>query len=351
MPSRKGRNFLTICAILVASMVLGVAALRGLLAPTSIKDRSGVLLGHQYPVLALAFDPDNERLSSAAGFPTNPREEVELIEWNISTAAPVRKSTGFQANLSTLSFSPDGLSLGTAGSTTGVRLWNVGSLRAINCLDANRSGFCCLAVSGNGSYLAAASRENEVMLWDCNGTHQWIRPSGHDRFAQALAFSSDSPMLGSGGSDGRVQLWDVASGKTLLTIAGHSAPVHAVTFAPDGQALATGDRAGTIKIWNVSTGVQTDSMVANEPEPAASTFIEGITCMAYAPDGQTLAVAVGSAVLLWDVSQRAWVAKLAGHDGKVHCLSYSHDGLLLASGAQNGSIRISDVNHLLGRAQ
>jgi WD40 repeat protein len=79
-------------------------------------------------------------------------------------------------------------------------------------------------------------------------------------------------------------------------------------------------------------------------------FGEEINALAFSPDGLTLAVACGSSVQLWDVSNWGQLLALTGHDGKVYCLAFSHDGMLLASGGQNGLIRVWDMARSLGKS-
>jgi WD40 repeat protein len=342
MPSRVERRFLAICAVFIAGLTALIAARNGM-APKSGKDRTAVLSGHRFPVLALAFDSDSHTLTSAAGFQTNPREEVELIVWNLASGSPVLRQTGFQANLAALAISQNGAALATAAGSGALRMWHVGSLHGTGGSDDCQSSLCCLAFSADGSKLASASRQNELILWDSTGVRLWSRPAGHDRFAQSLAFSPDGRTLASGGSDGTVRLWDVATGKSSRTILAYSTPVLAATFAPDGRTLATGDRTGIVKIWDVATGESLASLVANGGESAASKFVEEIAGLAFSPDGQTLAVAVGPSVQIWDVSSSQPLSILTGHDGKVHCLAYSHDGKLLASGGQNGLVRVWEI--------
>jgi WD40 repeat protein len=107
-----------------------------------------------------------------------------------------------------------------------------------------------------------------------------------------------------------------------------------VAFSPDGRALATGDHAGAVKLWDVTTGTEWATLTVSRAE---------VTAVKFAPDGRTLAVAVGADVQLWDVNTRRFVTSLAGHEGKVQCLAYSPDGARLASGGSDRTARLWDV--------
>lgn len=68
--------------------------------------------------------------------------------------------------------------------------------------------------------------------------------------------------------------------------------------------------------------------------------------LAYAPDGERLAVSSGSEVTVWDIESGNLLQTMAGHIGLVHTLAFSPDGLTLAVGSDaSNSIRVWDVEN------
>ena len=51
-----------------------------------------------------------------------------------------------------------------------------------------------------------------------------------------------------------VRLWDVDAGKERAILRGHTEGVTCVAFAPDGKALASNAFDGTIRVWDSGTG-------------------------------------------------------------------------------------------------
>ncbi|XVE85998.1 hypothetical protein DITRI_Ditri18aG0000800 [Diplodiscus trichospermus] len=52
----------------------------------------------------------------------------------------------------------------------------------------------------------------------------------------------------------------------------------------------------------------------------------------------------GKRGFIWRISHGDWTAELAGHEEAVSCLSFSHDGQLLASGGLDSTVNIWDIN-------
>ena len=106
-----------------------------------------------------------------------------------------------------------------------------------------------------------------------------------------------------------------------------------LAFAPDGQTLALAH--DQIQLWPVA-----DRSLARTLDGS----VGQAESVVFAPDGQTLAAAADDGTIgLWDVSDGTLRDTLEGH-GRVVRLAFAPDGQTLAAAADDGTIRLWDVN-------
>jgi len=111
---------------------------------------------------------------------------------------------------------------------------------------------------------------------------------------------------------------------------GGTGDYHAVTWSPDGKLLAVASTMG-IYLYDASTLEQVNFLNSNS----------SIQCVAYSPDGQTLAAGLlDGTVRLWRVSDGKLLQTLAGHADYFCTVAFSPDGTLLVSGSEDGTILI-----------
>ena len=208
-----------------------------------------------------------------------------------------KRTLGYTAGISSVAYSPDGITLASGHWDNTVRLWDAITGEHKQTLTGLTDDVLSVAFSPDGSMLAGGSYDKTICLWDVvTGAHQHTL-TGHMGRVTSVAFSPDSRTLASGSTDRTIRLWDTVTGEHQRTLTGHTSYIYSVVFSPDGTTLASGGNDLTIRLWDAVTGAHQRTLTGHTSSVAS---------VAFSPDGGTLASGcLGGTVLLWELSPTA----------------------------------------------
>ena len=328
-------------------------------------------------VSGVAYSPDSQTVVS--GY-----EDGTVRFWNTETGALKHTITGHSNAIHTLAYSPDGNTLAVGGddSVRTAGLWDVATHTYKHSLEKVSTGFPwwgvdSLAFSPDGTTIAGA-HYNKVWLWDAkthktkhifdghnhhdvayspdgttfiSGLKVAFSPDGTKIVSQAIYLGTSATLrdVETGRSIKSFRIFDdYTSGKELIVYAVETARVvHLLTFAdsyvrdiaysPDGNMVAAAI-GSSVYLWDATIGRLKHRLTDDEDVYENEKFFS----VAFSSDGTTLASGDGPSgkgrVRLWDVNTGTLKNTLYGHSNAVVSLAFSPDGQTLASGSHDGTV-------------
>ncbi len=230
------------------------------------------------------------------------RRDNALTVFDVVSGRLINVFVGHTVDVHSVSFSPDGKSVLSAGGRDGtIRLWDVASTRLLKTLDTGPVDLVRFLPDGRRA--ATSHPRGIVKLWDIPlGRLLRTFDNSDDNYEQvnSIVFSSDgSTMLCA--SYHSLRVWDVTSGILLRKFGEHTGNINSASLSPDGRTVLSGGFFNGLKQWDVSTG----SLVRALGETGWTRSI------VFSKDGNLTLSEDMSMLSLWDVRNGQLLARTA----------------------------------------
>lgn len=151
---------------------------------------------------------------------------------------------------------------------------------------------------------------------------------------RAVVFSPDGRRVATACRTGAVTLRDPRTGAVERELMRRRSDTFAAAFSPDGSQVAACDLHGAITVWSAETGVELATWQAHA---------EGVTDLAFLPDGRLASVGYDLALRLWHASGGAPLLEAVGHERGALSLAVSRDGTLAATVSSDARLVLWDL--------
>jgi guanine nucleotide-binding protein G(I)/G(S)/G(T) subunit beta-1 len=234
---------------------------------------------------ALKKQVDDLRAAHATGSLRNAAIEKQVPSVSIAELRCTRTLKGHQGEVTSMSWSGDGVTLASVGKDGQVIVWNGLQNRKIQVINhATQWLMCCSFERTQNALVAAGGADRSCSIF-ITGQAGMVRPSavlsGHDGYLSSCFFVNDKQLLTASG-DSTVLLWDLTEQKIKTRFTEHAADCLTVT-AFDDNIYASGSADSTVKIWDARVGHSTHTFVGHTSD---------VNSVVFFPNGQ--AVAAGS---------------------------------------------------------
>ena len=223
------------------------------------------LIGHSAQVSHVTFSPNGLYLASTSNDHT-------IRIWDIMTGKTEMVFEGHTARVNSVAFSEDSKQLLTSSDDKTVKIWDVVSGKPVKSFDKHSSSVNFAVYRPFVKEVVTATNDGNVYLWDIEKGSIIRELKGHKGAVKHLAVSSNGSWLASASQDNTARIWDLVSGQNMVSIVGHKAEVNTVQFSNDDSSILTSSKDGAVGIWQTFSGKQEQFFSVLEGELHSASF-------------------------------------------------------------------------------
>ncbi|KFQ36127.1 Serine-threonine kinase receptor-associated protein, partial [Merops nubicus] len=219
-------------------------------------------------------------------------------------------------------------------------------------------------LNADATKAATAAADFTAKVWDAVSGDELLTLA-HKHIVKSVDFTQDSNYLLTGGQDKLLRIYDLSKPEAEPdVVSGHTSGIKKALWSSDDKQILSADDK-TVRLWDRSTMT----------EVKALNVAMSVSSMEYVPEGQILVITYGKTIAFhsaetqnvkqhsseivnsaykmldckggedfklykYDYNTGEELESYKGHFGPIHCVRFSPDGELYASGSEDGTLRL-----------
>ncbi|XP_060269073.1 apoptotic protease-activating factor 1 isoform X12 [Ovis aries] len=208
-----------------------------------------------------------------------------------------------------------------------------GNTGQIDYLTEAQVSCCCL--SPHLQYLAFGAEDGAIQILELLNNRIFQSRNAHKTTVRHIQFTADGKTLISSSDDSAVQIWNWQSEDPFFLQA-HQETVKDFKLLKNSRLLSW-SFDGTVKVWNITTRRIEKDFVCHQDTV--------LSCDISSDGAKFSSTSADKTAKIWSFELLSPLHELRGHKGCVRCSSFSVDNTMLATGDDNGEIRIWNVSN------
>ncbi|OWZ22604.1 Pre-mRNA-processing factor 19 [Phytophthora megakarya] len=239
-----------------------------------------------------------------------------------------------------------------AALLSGLDGWNMVSSHTLH--DSDKPGVTCVAIDSKCPTLVATGGvDKHAKIFDTEKQQLVATLTGHVKKLNHVEFHPTADMVLTASHDKTVKLWTPQEEGYGVgyTLDGFDDAVTSASIHPTGNYVLSGSLDATWAIHDVRRGQLLSRHTLNGelsmPDPAAGKpkkTANEARCARFHPDGAIFGTAAKSKLVqMWALQSLSNVVTFEGHTAPVTALGFSENGYHLASGSEDGVVKLWDL--------
>ncbi|CAN7068980.1 hypothetical protein BRARA_J02415 [Brassica rapa] len=296
-----------------------------------------ILESHTDEVWFLQYSHNGKYLASSS------KDQTAII-WEVNANGHMslkHKLVGHQKPVTAVLWSPDDSQVLTCGAEEVIRRWDVDSGDSLHTYEKSGVGPISCGWYADGKGIIAGMTDRSICMWDLDGREMECWKGQRTQKVSDIAMTDDGKWLVSVCKDSVISLFDREA--TVERLIEEEDTITSFSLSNDNRYVLVNLLNQEIRLWSI------------EGEPKIVTRYKGHkrsrflirSCFGGYEQGFIASGSEDSQVYIWHRSTGKLIIELPGHAGAVNCVSWSPTNLhMMASASDDGTIRIWGLNRI-----